>query len=65
VTRLFGLNYAMLALSLIIVVVFFRYELPKRWFGGHVQHEAFKFIAWALPLLSLATACALLLVAAA
>lgn len=65
VTRLFGLNYAMLALSLSIVVVFFRYELPKRWFGGHVQREAFLFLAWATPLLSLATSLAFLLIAAA
>lgn len=65
VTRLFGLNYAMLALSLIIVVTFFRYEIPKRWFGAYVQEEAFHFISWAAPLLALVTAAAFLLVAAA
>ncbi len=65
VTRLFGLNYAALALSLTIVVTFFRYELPRRWFGLHVQEEAFHFLSWAIPLLSLATAMAFLAVAAA
>lgn len=65
VTRLFGLNYAMLALSLCIVVVFFRYELPRRWFGIHVQKETFHFLSWATPVLSLATSIAFLLVAAA
>jgi uncharacterized Tic20 family protein len=65
VTRLFGLNYAMLALSLVIVVTFFRYELPRRWFGIHVQQQAFLFLSWATPLLALATSMAFLLVAAA
>ncbi|GEM_PF-737066 len=65
VTRLFALNYAALAVALTIVVVFFRYQLPRRWFGIHVQTEAFKFLAWATPLLSLATSIAFLLVAAA
>lgn len=65
VTRLFGLNYATLAISLTVVVSFFRYELPKRWFGPYVQEEAFHFISWAIPLLSLATSAAFLFVAAA
>lgn len=65
VTRLFGLNYAMLALSLTIVVVFFRYEIPKRWFGIYVQKEMFHFLSWAAPVLSLATSVTFLFVAAA
>lgn len=65
VTRLFGLNYVSLALALGIVVVFFRYNLLLRWFGRHVQEQAFRFLAWALPLLSVATSIAFLLVAAA
>lgn len=65
VTRLFALNYAALAVALTIVVVFFRYQLPRRWFGLHVQSEAFRFLAWATPLLSLATSVAFLLAAAA
>lgn len=65
VTRLFGLNYATLAMSLAIVVTFFRYQLPRRWFGIHVQEELFHVLSWAIPLLSLATSVAFLLVAAA
>lgn len=65
VTRLFGLNYATLATSLMIVVTFFRYELPRRWFGIYVQEEAFHYLSWAIPLLSLATSIAFLFVAAA
>lgn len=65
VTRLFGVNYAMLAITLAIVVVCFRYNLLARLFGPYVQREAFYFMSWALPVLSLATSIAFLLVAAA
>lgn len=64
VTRLFGLNYATLALSLSIVVMFFQFNLARRWFGPYVHAQAFKFIAWAMPLLTLGCAVAFLLVAA-
>lgn len=65
VTRLFALNYAMLALTLATTVVFFRFELPRRLFGIHVQKEAYKFLTWATPVLALAMSVAFLLVAAA
>ncbi|MBN9161423.1 MAG: hypothetical protein J0I07_10695, partial [Myxococcales bacterium] len=65
VTRLFGLNYAMLAITLAIVVVCFRYNLLSKLFGPYVQRETFTFMSWALPVLSLATSVAFLLVAAA
>lgn len=65
VTRLFALNYASLAVSLGIVVAFFRFELPKRLFGRYVQEEAFHFLSWAIPLVALATSVAFLLVAGA
>ena len=64
VTRLFGLNYATLAISLAVVVLFFRFNLPKRLFGHHVQTAIFNVLLWALPLLTAATALAFLLVAA-
>lgn len=65
VTRLFGLNYAMLAITLAIVVVLFRYNVVAKLFGRHVQAELFHFLSWSLPLLSLAVSAAFLLVAAA
>ncbi len=65
VTRLFGLNYAMLAITLLIVVVCFRYTVVNRLFGHHVQREVFHFLSWSLPILSLATSIAFILVAAA
>lgn len=65
VTRLFGLNYATLAMSLGIVVMFFRFNLAQRWFGRHVHEELFKWISWAMPVLTLGTSVAFILVAAA
>lgn len=63
VTRLFGLNYATLAISLAIVVMFFRYNLARRWFGKYVHMEVFKLISWALPVLTLGTSLAFVLAA--
>ena len=65
VTRLFGLNYATLALALSIVVALFQFNLAHRWFGPYVHQQLFKWIAWALPVLTLGTSLAFLLVAAA
>jgi hypothetical protein len=65
VRRLFALNYVALALSLIINLTLFRFNLPMRWFGRYVQEQVFLFLSWAVPLLVLATALALLLIAMA
>jgi hypothetical protein len=65
VRRLFALNYLALALSLLINLALFRFNLPMRWFGRYVQEQVFLFVSWAVPLLVLATAVALLLVAMA
>ena len=65
VRRLFALNYLALALSLIINLTLFRFNLPMRWFGRYVQEQVFFFLSWAVPLLVLATAVATLLVAMA
>lgn len=65
VTRLFGLNYMTLALSLSIVIGFYRFNFPRRLFGRYVEEQIFLFICWALPILTLGTSVAFLLVAAA
>jgi Neurotransmitter-gated ion-channel ligand binding domain len=65
VRRLFALNYVALAISLIINLTLFRFNLPMRWFGRYVQEQVFLFLSWAVPLLVLATALALLLIAMA
>ena len=65
VTRLFGLNYLVLAAALTIIITLFRFNLVQRAFGKYVQEQLYHCIVWAGPLLVLATAIALLLVAMA
>jgi hypothetical protein len=65
VTRLFALNYATLAISLTVVIFFYRFGLPRRLFGRHVEKQLFVFVSWALPVLTLGTSIAFLLAAAA
>ncbi len=64
VTQLFALNYATLAIALSIMVAFFRFNLVKRLTTSHVQIEVFRFLMWSLPLLTLGTSFAFVLVAA-
>jgi hypothetical protein len=64
VTRLFALNYATLAIALTIVVLFFQCNVVLRRFGPYVHEQAFRFVLWALPLLTLATSVAFVLIAA-
>jgi neurotransmitter-gated ion-channel len=65
VSRLFGLNYLVLALSLAVVVLLYRFNVVKRACGKYVQEQLYLLLLWALPLLVVATAAALLLVARA
>jgi hypothetical protein len=64
VTRLFALNYATLAVALVIVVVFFQRNVMLRHFGPYVHEQVFKFVLWALPVLTLGTSIAFVLIAA-
>lgn len=65
VTRLIGLNYVALAVGLFIIVMFYRYGLPARWFGPYVQEQGFRFLIWAFPFLFICTGLAFVLMAAA
>lgn len=65
VTRLFGLNYLVLGAALTIIITLFRFNLVQRAFGKYVQEQVYLCIVWAGPLLVLATATAILLVAMA
>ena len=65
VRRLFTLNYLALALSLLINLMLFRFNLPMRWFGRYVQEQLYFFLSWAVPVLVLAAALAFLLIAMA
>jgi len=65
VSRLFGLNYLLLAMSMGVVVLLYRFNIVKRLCGKYVQAELFTFLVWAIPLLVAATSVALLLAARA
>ncbi len=65
VTRLFALNYASLAVALLVVICFFRFNLPQRLFGPYVQEQLFRFLSWAMPVLTIGCSIAFLLIAAA
>lgn len=64
VVRLFGLNYATLAIALGMVVVLFRFNVPYRLFGRYVHEQVFLFVLWAVPLLTLTTSLAIIAYAA-
>lgn len=65
VSMLFALNFAALALAILINVAIVHFNAPRRLAGRHVQHETFTFILWALPVALAACAAALILIAAA
>ncbi len=63
VSRLFSLNYITLATSFVVNLAMFRYRVLGRRFGPFVEEQAFLFIAWAVPVLAVATATAFVAVA--
>ena len=63
VSRLFGLNYLLLGLSLGINILIFRFHLPARWFGAYVQEELYHWLVWAVPAIALIGASTILLTA--
>jgi hypothetical protein len=65
VSLLFGLNYLALAAALVINICLFRFNMVRLIAGRHVQHETVRYITWALPIAIVATALALILIAAA
>lgn len=65
VSMLFALNFTALAVAIVINVAIVHFGSVRRLAGRHVQHEAFLFILWALPVAVAAIAAALILIAAA
>jgi hypothetical protein len=65
ISLLFGLNYLALAAALVINICLFRFNVVRAVAGRHVQHETVRYITWALPIAIVATAAALILIAAA
>jgi hypothetical protein len=65
VNRLFGLNYASLAFAMMVVIGMFQYGIVGRLFGKYVQEQLYFALSWAMPVLSIGSAIAFLLVAMA
>ena len=65
VNRLLALNYVALGISLLVNILLFRFGVVERWFGRYVQEQLYLFLIWAVPVLLLTTAGAVVLVAIA
>lgn len=65
VNRLFALNYVTLGLSLMVNVLFYRFNVVEKMFGRWVQEQTYTFLTWAIPVLVLTMASAIVLVAVA
>ncbi len=63
VSRLFGLNYLLLGVSLGINILVFRFRLPARWFGAWFQEELYRWLVWAIPAIALIASATILLTA--
>ena len=63
VSRLFALNYGTLGVVMLIVIFMYRFDFVKRLFGVYIQKETFLFLLWAVPVLSLGTLTAFILLA--
>lgn len=60
VMRLFGLNYFLLAFSIAVGILLYRFNVVKRLFGPHMAEEFFVYLNWAVPVLVFGTAAAML-----
>ncbi len=65
VSRLFALNYITLGIGLLVNVLLFRYGVIERLFGRYVQEQLYLVLAWAIPVVVLTAAGAVILVAIA
>lgn len=63
VTRLFALNYVTLGVGLAVVVFLYRFNVPMRLGGRHIQEQVFGYLSWAVPLLVFGTAIAFISIA--
>lgn len=63
VSRLFALNYTTLGVGLLVNVLLFRFGVVERWLGRYVQEQLYVFLCWAVPVLALTGAGAIILVA--
>jgi len=63
VSRLFALNYVTLGLCLLVNILIFRFGVVERLFGRYVQEQVYLVLIWAIPVLVLTMASAVVLVA--
>lgn len=63
VSRLFALNYFTLGVSLVINIAVYRFRLVTKLFGHHVEEQVYQACLWAVPVLSIGTAAAIVLAA--
>jgi len=64
VMRLFALNYITLFIALGASLLLYRFNVIRAWFGQYVQEEFFLFVNWGIPALVMATAVAIIALAA-
>jgi hypothetical protein len=62
-SRLFALNYSTLAAAMVVDIGMFQFHFVGRWFGRFVEEQAYFALSWGIPVASLGTAVAVLLVA--
>lgn len=65
VSRLFALNYLTLGASLLINIAVYRFNVVSRLFGPMVEEQVYRACLWAVPVLSLSTAAAIVAAAMA
>lgn len=63
VMQLFGLNYAILGLSIAIGIALYRFNAIKKLAGPYIQEEFFTYINWAIPVLVFSTGAAMMAMA--
>jgi len=63
VSRLFALNYIALGIGLLVNILLFRFGVVEHLFGRYVQEQLYLVLSWAIPLLLLTAATAVILVA--
>ncbi|MEP9379724.1 hypothetical protein ABLE91_23640 [Aquabacter sp. CN5-332] len=51
VNQLFALNYATLGVSLLVNILFYRFQVFERLFGRLVQEQIYRFLMWAIPVI--------------
>ena len=61
VTKLFALNYVTLAISLLVNILFYRFQVFEYLFGRFVQEQMYRFLLWGIPVIVFALATSFIL----